>query len=181
MNNTPLESKIKSVIRELPDYPKKGVNFKDITPILADPDLCKEIVDSIVERYRDDPPEAILAIESRGFTFGALLAEHFHIPLVMARKAGKLPPDTISEEFDLEYGSAIVEVHTHAFEPGQKVMIHDDLLATGGTANATAKLVKRLDAKVHSFTFLIELDFLPGRKVLEPYGGDIHSVVHYDS
>lgn len=174
-----LEQEIKNTIREIPDYPKPGVNFKDFTPILHDIGLCRRIAEDFVQQYRDNPPDLVMGVESRGFLWGMLIAERLNVPFIPARKANKLPPETISEEFELEYGTAIVEIKTDSVRPGQAVMIHDDLLATGGTAVATAKLVERLGGKVHSFTMISELDFLKGRDKLAPYSTEVYSIVHY--
>jgi len=161
-----LKEKVENAIRNIPDFPKAGINFKDITPILAKPELVTEVVDWFVEKGKVDKIDAIVGVESRGFLFGLLIAEKLGVPFVPVRKKGKLPFDTISYSYDLEYGSATVEIHKDAIQNGQRVMIHDDLLATGGTAMAAAALVKQLGGEVCNYTFLIELAFLEGRKKL---------------
>ncbi|MBI4946995.1 MAG: adenine phosphoribosyltransferase [Bacteroidetes bacterium] len=173
------EQKIKSVIRDVPDFPKPGIVFKDITPILKDSQLCSEIADEFILKLHGTKIDAIVCTESRGFFFGFLLASRMHLPLIPLRKQGKLPYKTISHEYDLEYGTAIVEMHIDALEKGWNVLIHDDLLATGGTAEASAVLIKRQNANVAGFAFLVELDFLQGRKKIETYSQNIISLVRY--
>ena len=162
-----LSDKIEKIIRDVPDFPKPGIVFKDITPILAKPELVTEVVDWFVEKGKQDKVDVIVGVESRGFLFGLLIAEKMGVPFVPVRKKGKLPFKTISHSYELEYGSATVEIHEDALQPGQKVMIHDDLLATGGTAMAAAALVEKIGGKVCNYTFLIELGFLEGRKLLD--------------
>lgn len=174
-----LSNQVKNTIRNIPDFPKKGIIFRDISPVLKDATLCKAIVQNIKGRYSHQPPDVVSGIESRGFLFGILLAEAFGVPFVLVRKKGKLPYKTIAQTYDLEYGKASIEMHIDAIKPGQKVMIHDDLLATGGTAQGAAQLVQKLKGEIHSFTFLVELDALQGRSPLEKYKVDIHSLVHY--
>lgn len=174
-----LTEKVQEVIRDIKDFPKEGIVFKDITPILAEPQLVSEIVDWFVEKAKEDKVDVIVGVESRGFLFGLLIAEKLGIPFVPVRKAGKLPYKTISHSYDLEYGSATVEIHEDALKPGQKVMIHDDLLATGGTAMAAAELVKQLGAEVCNYTFLIELSFLDGKKNITTNQENIYSIVTY--
>jgi adenine phosphoribosyltransferase len=174
-----LEQKIKSIIRDVPDFPKAGILFKDITTILKDPELCSEIVEGFIKELKGTKIDAIVSIESRGFFFGMLLANKMQLPLIPLRKPGKLPYKTISCEYELEYGTACVEMHIDALEKGWNVLIHDDLLATGGTAEASAKLVQMQNAHVAGFAFLLELDFLKGRKKLETYSQNIISLVKY--
>ncbi len=174
-----LEQKIKNVIRDVPDFPQKGIVFKDITPILKDSKLCTEIVSGFVKQLKGKKIDAIVSTESRGFFFGFLLANKMGIPLIPLRKAGKLPYKTISHEYELEYGKAKVEMHVDALKKNWRVLIHDDLLATGGTAEASAVLVQKQNAKVAGFAFLVELDFLNGRKKLEKYSRNIISLVRY--
>lgn len=174
-----LEQKIKSIIRDVPNFPKEGINFKDITTVLKNPKLCSEIADGFIGSLKNKKIDAILCTESRGFFFGMLIANKMQLPLIPLRKPGKLPYKTISCEYDLEYGTATVEMHIDALEKGWNVLIHDDLLATGGTAEASAKLIKKQEANVAGFAFLIELDFLNGRKKLETYSQNIISLVKY--
>jgi adenine phosphoribosyltransferase len=170
---------LKQVIRDVPDFPKPGILFKDITPLLENQALCTRIVDHFSAVFADAIPDAIVGVESRGFFFGILLANRWKIPFIPVRKAGKLPYKTISHSYELEYGSATVEMHTGSLQPGWKVMIHDDLLATGGTAAAAAELVKQCGATTTSFTFLVSLDFLNGNDKLKHYTHKIVSVLNY--
>jgi adenine phosphoribosyltransferase len=174
-----LEQKIKSTIRDVPDFPIKGITFKDITPILKNAKLCSEIATGFAKRLKGQKIDAIVSTESRGFFFGFLLANKMGIPLIPLRKPGKLPYKTISHEYALEYGTAKVEMHVDALKKGWKCLVHDDLLATGGTAEASAVLIERQHAKVAGFAFVVELDFLSGRKKLEKYSKNIISLVRY--
>lgn len=162
-----LDSKLRSAIREIKDYPKPGIVFKDIVPILAIPELVNEILDAQVSYWKDQPIDAVAGIEARGFIFGSLLAHALKLPFIPVRKVGKLPYERITQEYSLEYGTASIEMHTDALQPGWNVLIHDDLLATGGTAAATGDLVNRLGGTVTGFSFLINLGFLPGKKILK--------------
>ncbi len=166
-------------IREVKDFPKVGVSFKDITPILSNPELSAKVVDSFVECLNDKEVDAILGVESRGFLFGMLIANALKVPFIPIRKAGKLPSDTIFEEYVLEYGISKVEIHTDAIQEGWNIVIHDDLLATGGTAEAASKLVQRLGGNITSFLFLVELSFLEGRTNLLDYSTSIKSLIKY--
>jgi adenine phosphoribosyltransferase len=155
-----------SLIRDVPDFPKPGILFKDITPVLEHPAAFREVVDLLAEDARRRGAETIVGIESRGFLFGVPIALELQLPFAMARKLGKLPYEKISEEYALEYGTNTVEMHVDAIRPGQKAYIVDDLLATGGTAAASSRLVERLGGEVVGFGCLIELSFLEGRRVL---------------
>jgi adenine phosphoribosyltransferase len=172
-----LQSRLKATVRDVPDFPKPGILFKDITPILANAALMGQVTDELARVCRSKNVEAIVGMESRGFLFGAPLAMALGLPFVPARKPGKLPYHRVSESYALEYGSATLELHTDALAKGQRAFIVDDLIATGGTALATAKLVERLGAAVAGFGFVIELSFLDGRKALEKY--DVSSIVEY--
>lgn len=174
-----LTQKIKSAIRDVPDFPKPGIMFKDITPILHDQSLCNEIVRKFKNSLEALKIDAIIGIESRGFLFGFLLANKMNLPFILIRKAGKLPYKTVTHVYNLEYGSAEVEMHIDSVKPGWNVIIHDDLLATGGTAEAAANLVTMQGANVAGFTFLVELEFLNGRKKLEEHSKNIISLVNY--
>ena len=174
-----LEQKIKSSIRDVADFPKPGIMFKDITPILKDSKLCTEITEGFIKQFAGMKIDAIVSTESRGFFFGFLLANKMGIPLIPLRKPGKLPYKTISHEYSLEYGTAKVEMHVDALQAGWNCLIHDDLLATGGTAEASAILIERQKAKVAGFAFVVELGFLEGRKILETYSQNIISLVKY--
>lgn len=174
-----LIDKIKSTIRDVADFPKPGILFKDITPIFHNQQLCNEIVDEFAKRVADKNINAIVGVESRGFLFGFALANKMNIPFILVRKAGKLPYKKISYEYDLEYGSAKVEMQVDEIQPGWNVLIHDDLLATGGTAEAAVKLIQMQKGNVAGFAFVVELDFLKGREKLSPYSDNIISLVNY--
>jgi adenine phosphoribosyltransferase len=174
-----IKSKIDNIVRTIPDFPKKGISFKDITPLLLDSDITNDIIDEFIKRLSTQKIDAIVGVESRGFLFGFLLANKMNIPFIPIRKVGKLPGETIKYKYDLEYGSAEVEIHKHDVKKGWNILIHDDLLATGGTACAAAELVKQLDSKVAGFTFVINLDFLNGKKLLEKYSNNIISLTDY--
>lgn len=173
-----IETAIKQALRDIPDFPKPGILFKDITPVFYDQKLCTRIVDEFIARF-DTKPDAIVGIESRGFLFGFLVANKLDIPFVLVRKAGKLPYKTVSIEYDLEYGTSKIEMHEDALQKGWNVIIHDDLLATGGTADAAANLVKKLGANVLGFNFVIGLDFLGGEKKLINHSKNITCLVHF--
>lgn len=169
--NRALEEKLKQTIRDIPDYPKPGIVFKDITPVLADPLLMREVTTALLSHAQSVNPDAIVAIEARGFIFGSVLAHQLNCAFVPVRKVGKLPYRTVSESYALEYGTSSVEMHEDALRPGCRVLIHDDLLATGGTAGAAAALVKKLNGVVAGFSFLVNLGFLPGEETLcQKYG-----------
>lgn len=158
---------LKSLLRDVPDFPKPGIIFKDITPLLASPEARKEVVSQIVAQFKSTPIDAIAAVEARGFLFGSLLADAMNIPFLPVRKAGKLPYHTIREEYKLEYGTACIEMHTDAVKPGWRVLVHDDLLATGGTACAAGNIIRKLGGEVAGFSFLINLSFLPGENLIQ--------------
>lgn len=162
-------AKIKAAIRDIPDFPKPGIIFKDITPILADRKLFHESVGIFVKRHRDAGIDKVAAIDARGFLFGGAIADRLGVGLAPIRKKGKLPYKTYEETYDLEYGSATVTVHQDAFQAGERVLLIDDLLATGGTAAASAKLIEKCGAKVFEIDFLVELTFLNGREKLRGY------------
>jgi len=175
-----MSEKLKSLLRDVPDFPKPGIIFKDITPLLAIPDARKEVVKLIAEQFKSTPIDALAAIEARGFLFGTLLAEELRIPFIPIRKAGKLPYHTITEEYKLEYGTAVIEMHTDAIQPGWRVLVHDDLLATGGTACAAGALITKLGGVLAGFSFLINLSFLPGEKAIEQqFNMKPHYIINY--
>jgi adenine phosphoribosyltransferase len=153
---------VKDTIRDVPDFPKPGILFKDITPVLARPDLMNGITDYFAESFAGAKVDVVVGMESRGFIFGTPLAMALGAAFAPARKPGKLPWKSIGYEYDLEYGTNRLEMHTDAIKPGQRVLICDDLLATGGTAQATAKLVEQLGGELVGFAFVIELGFLKG-------------------
>lgn len=157
----------RSLIREVPDFPSPGILFRDITPLLADPQALNEVVELLVARYRDAGIQKIVGIESRGFIFGAPLACRLGAGFVPARKLGKLPHQVIQESYDLEYGVSTLTMHVDAIKPGEKVLVIDDLIATGGTIAATCKLVERLGGQIVEVASIIELTFLKGREKLE--------------
>jgi adenine phosphoribosyltransferase len=168
-----------SLIRDVPNFPVKGVLFKDITTLMKRPDAFREAVDVLVADYLDSKIDVVAAIESRGFIFGAAVAYRLGAGFVPVRKPGKLPAETISESYTLEYGVNTLQIHQDAIEPGQRVLIVDDLLATGGSARATANLVERLGGEVVGLVFLVELDYLHGRKQIE--GFNVRSIIHFES
>src|SRR5690606_13243508 len=161
-----LIDKLRSTIRDIPDFPQPGIVFKDITPILKDSELCNHIIEEFANQLDGIAIDVVAGVESRGFLFGLMLASRLGLPFVPIRKQGKLPYQTIAEGYKLEYGQAVIEVHADAFEKGDKVLIHDDLLATGGTVVAASKLVERAGAQVAGFSFLISLDFLNAKSRL---------------
>jgi adenine phosphoribosyltransferase len=169
---------LKRYIRDVPDFPQPGILFRDITPLLRDHEAMRYAIDRFTDHYRNEKLDAIVAIESRGFLFGAPLAVALGLPLIPARKPGKLPAARMSVEYALEYGTSQLDIHEDALTPDENVLIIDDLLATGGTAHATAKLVELLGARVHSIAFLIELAFLHGREALRDR--KVFSLVTYD-
>ena len=168
---------LKNSIRNIPDYPKPGIQFKDITPILQDPELFGNVIDIFYDRYKSEKIDAIVGIESRGFIFAAPLALKLGCSLAIARKPGKLPYETVSAEYSLEYGVDALELHTDAFKPGEKVLILDDLLATGGTANAAGELVMKLKGNIVCFVFLINLVELRGIDMLKPH--QVFCIIEY--
>src|SRR5246127_1501251 len=168
---------IERAIRNVADFPKPGIQFKDITPVLADPKLFSGSIDLLIEGYKPGQVDAVVGIDARGFIFAAAAAVKLEAGFVPVRKKGKLPYQTHEEEYQLEYGTATVAVHVDALKSGSRVLLIDDLLATGGTAAAAAALVKRLGAKILEISFLIELSFLNGRDKLKDY--PVRSVVGY--
>jgi adenine phosphoribosyltransferase len=174
------DARLRAGIRDVPDYPSAGILFKDITPVLADGSLFAETVAALATAHGSGPGtevDLVVGIEARGFIFGAPVALALGAGFVPIRKSGKLPHTTVSAEYALEYGTATIEVHTDAVRPGQRVLLVDDVLATGGTAAAAAGLLEGLGAEVVAVTFLIELDFLGGRRLLP--GRDVRSLVQY--
>ncbi len=181
-NSTLLEDKIKlgddllKSVREVPDFPSPGILFKDINPVLAMPELCTQIVEHLADRYRSENLNAIVGIESRGFYFGIALAMKLNVPFIPVRKKGKLPGEVLSTSYDLEYGSAEVEIQKDMIHSGDRVLVHDDVLATGGTAMAAAELVKKSGGEVIGFNFLIALSFLKGEEKLNAVSSNIYNL-----
>ena len=167
-----------STIRSVPDFPIEGILFYDITTLLKNPEALKASVDQLVDHYQNTGIDVIVGMESRGFIFGMPVAYQLGIGFVPVRKPGKLPAETVSESYDLEYGTNTLEIHVDAIEQGQKVLIVDDLLATGGTAKATCNLVEKLGGEIAGVAFVIELNFLKGREKLQGY--DVFSLLSYD-
>ena len=168
---------LKKTIREVPDFPKPGINFYDLSTLFRDAEAFQAAIEVMTERYRGDKLDAIAGIESRGFIVASAMAVQLGLGLIMVRKAGKLPGDTEGESYALEYGEAKIEVHRDAVEPGERVVVIDDLLATGGTAAATGRLLERLGARVEGYGFMVELEFLEGRKKLR--GSGVFSLMSY--
>lgn len=169
---------IKKSIRNIPDHPKPGIQFKDITTAIKDPKIFKEIVDRMAAHFANEKIDYVAGIDARGFIFGATLAYKLGCGFVPVRKPGKLPADIIFEEYDLEYGNDRLEIHKDAFQKGDRVIIVDDLIAVGGTAEAAAKLVKRLGAEIVAFAFAVELTALKGREKLQPLA-EVYSLIKF--
>ncbi len=169
--------KLEEYIRDVPDFPKKGIVFKDITTLLKDKDALKRAVDEMYEIVKDLEIDKVIGVESRGFIFSPLLAYKLNAGFVPVRKPGKLPAEVISEEYELEYGTDKLEIHKDAINEGDKVLIVDDLIATGGTAKAVCRMVERLGGEIVGLEFLIELTFLKGREKLKEY--NVFSIIKY--
>ncbi len=174
-----LSKRVKDVIRDVPNFPIPGIVFKDITPVLADIELSMAVGLELANYWKDHQVDGVIGIESRGFIFGMQLAQQLKVPFIPVRKAGKLPYETIKHAYDLEYGSGEMEMHIDAISSGHRILIHDDLLATGGTADAAARLVEKGGGSVGGFSFLINLEFLGGKKILEKYGQEVHSILSF--
>ncbi len=175
---TELSEELRKTIRDIPDFPKPGIIFKDITTVLKSPGLFRKVIEMFCERYCEKGITAIVGIEARGFIFGGALAERMGVPFIPVRKKGKLPYKTVSATYDLEYGTDSVEMHSDAIQAGDKVVVIDDLVATGGTAEATARLCEQLGADVLELAFVIELGFLNPRRKLSKY--PVFSLVSFD-
>jgi adenine phosphoribosyltransferase len=169
---------LRQSIRSIPNFPKKGIVFRDITTLLKDQDAYQKTVDLFFKKYKKSNIDKIVGIESRGFIIGGALAYKLNVGFVPIRKPGKLPSETLREEYQLEYGNDAIEIHKDAIKPGERILLHDDLLATGGTMEAASKLVENLGGKIIAVTFLIELAFLNGRNLLSNYNVD--SIIKYD-
>jgi adenine phosphoribosyltransferase len=166
------------LVRDVPDFPKPGILFKDITPVVRNHAALQQVIENLADWAREKKVDAVVGIEARGFIFGVPVALELGVGFVPLRKLGKLPYTRITEEYALEYGTNTVEMHSDAIQPAERVVIIDDLLATGGTAAAAARLVKRLGGEVVGFGFLIELGFLDGREALDGY--EVHSLIRYE-
>lgn len=173
-----LREKLYGAIRDVPDFPKKGIVFKDITPLLLDPELLDATVEEICDEFRSANVEKVMAVESRGFIFGAPIALRLGVGLVLARKAGKLPWKRHRVEYALEYGTDVIEVHVDSIEPGERVLVVDDVLATGGTAEAAGRVVEQAGGELVGMAFLLELGFLKGRERLA--GTQVLALLGYD-
>ncbi len=169
---------ISGLIRDIKDFPKQGIVFKDITPVLKSPEAFAEVIEIMSARYLKAKPDYVVAVESRGFIFGSALAYRLGCGIVPVRKKGKLPYQTIEASYDLEYGTATMEIHSDALRKGDKVLLIDDLLATGGTAGAAIRLVEKLGAKIIGVEFLVELAFLKGRENISKY--PVNSIIVVD-
>lgn len=178
MKNPELIQKLENTIENIPDFPKPGIQFKDITPIFLNPQLYEDVIADLVSFSRGKV-DAVCGIESRGYLFGIAVAVALEVPFILIRKAGKLPPPFISQKYDLEYGSAEIEMRTGQIKQGQRILIHDDLLATGGTTEAAAKLVEKQGAEVAQFSFLIGLKELQGEERLKQFNADVHTILEY--
>ncbi|MDX1651056.1 MAG: adenine phosphoribosyltransferase [Brumimicrobium sp.] len=174
-----IENKIKKVIRDVPNFPKEGIIFKDITPVMMDPILSNEILDYLFDSYKGKGISKIAGIESRGFLFGYPLAMRLGVPFILLRKEGKLPYEKVRFSYQLEYGSATIEMHTDAVNENDNILIHDDLLATGGSAAAAASLIREQGANIHGFNFLINLSFLNGYQNLNKFSKNILTLATY--
>ncbi|HEY9534303.1 MAG TPA: adenine phosphoribosyltransferase [Mucilaginibacter sp.] len=174
-----IDQQIKAAVRDIPDFPKPGIVFKDITTILKDPKLCENIIDAFVGQLQGIRIDAVAGIESRGFLFGLTLATRLGVPFIPIRKAGKLPYTIRQKKYDLEYGTATIEMHTDAFEPGQHILLHDDLLATGGTVAAASELIQDLGGVVAGFGFVVGLGFLKGKERITPISDKIIVLAEY--
>ena len=174
-----IEQKIKAAIRDIHDFPKPGIVFKDVTTILKDPKLCQEIVDVFAEKLQGQRIDAVAGVESRGFLFGLMLAMRLNVPFIPVRKAGKLPFTVKQKVYELEYGTATIEMHIDSFEPGAHILIHDDLLATGGTVTATSDLIAEMGGVVAGFSFIVGLSFLKGEEKISSISDNIIVLADY--
>ena len=170
---------LKALVRNVPDFPKPGIVFRDITTLIKDARALDEVAVLLADRFRDRTPELVLGVEARGFIIGAAVALKLGVGFVPARKPGKLPADTIRAEYELEYGTDAVEIHADAIQPGQRVLLIDDLLATGGTAEAASRLIEQAGGEVVGCGFMIDLAFLNGAAKLEKY--EVFSLIRYDA
>ena len=173
-----IKNRIEKAIQNIPNFPKKGIIFKDLTPLLQDPMLCAEVAALAAAPFKDKNIDAVVGLESRGFWFGPLIAQQLNAAFIPIRKAGKLPGETYGIEYDLEYGTAAIELQKNALTQHQNIIIHDDVLATGGTAAAACKLLEMAGKHALGFTFILELDFLEGRTLLQDTNLPIFSIIN---
>lgn len=171
---------IKKSIRTIPNFPIEGIMFRDVTTLYSNPDAMKDVINLTIKHWKDKDITSIAGIEARGFITGSILADHLKLPFIPIRKKDKLPHDTISQEYDLEYGKATIEVHVDAINKNDNVLIVDDLIATGGTALASIKLIKKLGANIIGCTFIIDLPSLEGRKKIEDMGIEVQTLCSFD-
>ena len=178
MKNEKLIAELEKTIENIPDFPQPGIQFKDITPIFLKPELYEEIIEDLV-KFSKGKVDAVCGIESRGYLFGIAVAVALKVPFILIRKKGKLPPPFVSQKYDLEYGSSEIEMREGQLKPGQRILIHDDLLATGGTTEAAARLVQKQGGKVAQFSFLIGLKDLAGAARLGKFNAEVYSILEY--
>lgn len=178
MTSKELIGNLERTIQNIPDFPLPGIQFKDITPIFLNPKLHEDVIEDLVN-FSKGKIDAVCGVESRGYLFGISIAVALEVPFILIRKKGKLPPPFISQKYDLEYGTAEIEMREGQIKPGQKILIHDDLLATGGTTEAAAKLVEKQGAKVEQFSFLIGLKDLHGEQKLKDFNAEIYTILEY--
>ena len=171
---------LKLLIRNYKDFPKKGVIFKDINPLFRNSDAIQKIAKEFIKNHEEKEIDFIAGIESRGFTVASLLAVNFHKGLILIRKSGKLPGDIVKKKYDIEYGNAVMEIQTDASKEGQKILVADDLIATGGTALASAELIEQIGGKIFAFAFIIELTYLGGADSLRDKGYEVRSLIKFD-
>jgi len=176
---TTISDQVSKKIRNVPDFPKPGIQFKDISPLFQDPQLVSDMVKAMAEQWKNKGLSGVAGVESRGFLLGPLLAQELGLPFHLIRKKGKLPAETWEASYDLEYGSASIEMHKGAVGKGDQILIHDDLLATGGTVKAAVQLLAQAEAQCAGFSFIVELDFLAGGEELRKQGYQVESLVHY--
>ena len=178
MASADLVKKLENTIQNIPDFPQPGIQFKDITPIFLNPKLYEEVIEDLANFSRGKI-DVVCGIESRGYLFGIAIAVALEVPFILIRKKGKLPPPFVSQKYDLEYGSSEIEMREGQLKTGQRVLIHDDLLATGGTTEAAARLVEKQGGKVSQFSFLIGLKDLKGNERLEKFNAEVYSILEY--
>ncbi len=179
MKGLELKEALEQTIENIPNFPKEGIQFKDITPIFLNPKLYEAVIEELAH-FSKGKIDAVCGIESRGYLFGIAIAVKLEVPFILIRKKGKLPPPFVSEKYDLEYGSSEIEMREGQLKPGMRVLIHDDLLATGGTTQAAGRLVEKQGAKVSQFSFLIKLKGLGAEEKLDSFQAEQHSILEYD-